>query len=652
MKQLYTKEEIKEMRTRLYSRGSGMFDPSEHSLTDTPIDVSRDWVPNKDGGPRVNKSDSDSGEVSTKGADNLDSDENEVSSTRKHSYRSFVLIGSILIFFFVAVISSLFLYLGKNQVSNDNIQVSVQGPSAVSGGEVTPFQVSVVNNNTVVLESVTLIVKYPQGTRSVGDSPRNLFEERISLEDIAPNEVRDIPLEVAIFGEENDEKSIESTIEYRVNGSNSFFYKDSEQLSMNVISSPLVLRVDSIKKVASGQLVDVTLTAVSNASTPLKDIIITASYPNGFSYESSSPEPVYGQNVWQIDELLPTESTSIKLNGVISGLLEESFHVNFKAGPANPDNQYLVGATLAETQADFTIEKPFISVKIAINGDSDLDAILPEEGKASIKIDIKNTLDETVYDMAVEVIPGGNALDEDSIRSTSGFYDSNRDAIRWEVANNSSFDKVLPGDSRSLTLDLKQGQNRTTASFDVVVNVYARRVAETSAQETLIGSTRAEGKYSSSISLGSQVGRNVGRFGDSGPVPPVAEELTTYSLTLVATAGANDMANAIVQTSLPLYVDWLDSFDVDGEVEYNSVSKKIQWEIGDISSGQQKELTFQVSILPSTSQINRIPILMNGQSLRANDRFTGALLQDSAPAVTTELSTEMGFQEENGMVRR
>ena len=85
---------------------------------------------------------------------------------------------------------------------------------------------------------------------------------------------------------------------------------------------------------------------------------------------------------------------------------------------------------------------------------------------------------------------------------------------------------------------------------------------------------------------------------------------------------------------------------------YNTVSKELEWTVGDITSGQRKELTFQVSILPSTSQVRDTPVLINRQTLQANDRFTGQLLQDSASPVTTELSTEAGFAEGNGRVVR
>jgi len=269
-----------------------------------------------------------------------------------------------------------------------------------------------------------------------------------------------------------------------------------------------------------------------------------------------------------------------------------------------------------------------------------------------VSLNITNTLDETVYDMLVEVIPGGNVLDENSIKSTDGFYDSNTGTVRWEVANNDSFDRVLPGQSRRIEFGVEPGTIKTTASFDLVVNVYARRVAESSAQETLIGSTRAEAKYSSNITLGSQANRNAGRFGDSGPIPPKVGETTTYTLVVAAEAGANDIANGIVETSLPVHVEWLNQYEADGEVTYNSVSQTLKWEVGDIPSRSRKELYFQVSLKPSVSQIDSEPTLLNGQNMRANDRFTGVLLQDDAAAVTTELSSEMGFENNNGTVLR
>jgi hypothetical protein len=647
MKPIYSQEQIEEMRKRLYDRGTDLQKTVRHELTDEKIEVSREWS-----SPAVadNKKVSDlrSG-LATVAAQ--EPEMSPVSEARpKRRYRSFILLGSFLIFIVVALASSAYVYLGGNRVSNDNIQVAIEGKPLIGGGEVMSLQVAVTNQNTVPIESATLILKYPTGTRTVGDSPRNLFEERIPLEDIAPGEVQNVPVRVAVFGEENAEKQIEATVEYRINGSNGMFYKEAEPLAFRISSSPLVLRIDNLEKVASGQLADITITAVSNASTPLENILITAAYPNGFDYIKSEPEPVYGESVWKIAELLPEQSVTIKLQGIVLGLTEETFRINFAAGPADPGSQYQIGTSLADSRADFTIERPFINVEVAINNDTDRAAVIKEGERATVVVDIKNTLDETVYDMVVEVVPGGNALEVNSISSSNGYYDSNTGTVRWEISNNPTFDRLLPGDSRQLRFEVEQGSTRTTAAFDLVVNVYARRVAETSAQETLIGTAKAEAKYSSTIALGSQANRNSAGFVERGELPPKVGVETTYTLTIVAEAGANDVVDAVVDTSLPVYVEWLDAYDTEGTVTYNNVSKKLQWSIGTIEAGKRKELSFQVSIRPSVSQVGDQPTLLNTQNIRCNDRFTGALLQDTASAVTTELSGEMGYQYGNGEV--
>jgi len=648
MKKEYSQEHIDEMRKRLYDRGAKFKASNRHELTDTKIDVSRNWG---------EKPESEQNHTDLRHAIPADASDDltilpPVKAKPKRRYRSVILLGSFIIFLFITLASSAYIYLGGNQISSDNIQLNISGPSTLGGGEVMSLQVGLSNNNSVPLESATLILKYPTGTRSTGDSPRNLYEERIPLEDVAPGDIKTTPVRVAIFGEENAEKEISATLEYRVGGSNGIFYKDSEPFDFRISSSPLVLSIDSIQKVASGQLVDVTVTAASNATTPLTDILITAQYPNGFRYESASQAPIFGENVWRIAELLPEEEESITIKGMVMGLTEESLQINFTAGPPDPENQYVISAPLADTRAEFTLERPFIDVAVEIADQMNGVAIISQDDLADVEVEITNTLDETVYDMVVGVVPEGNALTENSVRAISGFYDSNTNSVRWEVSNNPTFSEVNPGDSRTLQFTIAQSDIKTTSAFDLVVNVYARRVAESSASEQLIGTVTREGKYSSSVALGSQAGRNVGRFGDAGPIPPQVGETTTYTLTLVAEAGANDMNNAVVNTSLPIYVNWLDEYDTQGSVSYNTVSKQLEWTVGDIENGQRKELNFQVSIQPSTSQVGSSPTLIDRQRLQANDRFTGELLQDSAPAVRTELSTEAGFEEGNGKVVR
>jgi len=628
---LYDKDKLDEMRRKLYARSSAAESIERHGLTDTPVDVARNWV------------------IDTPAP------EPEIPQARiekpKRRYRLYILVVSLLIFVFGAGLSTLYLYLGGNEISSDNISLSVNGPLNVGGGEVLSFTVDISNQNTVPMESATLIVKYPQGTRSVEDVPRTIFEERIPIVEITPGNVQNIPLQVVIFGEEQAAQQITATIEYRVSGSNSVFYKEAEPYGFSISSSPIVLRVENTEKVSSGQTVDIELTIVSNASTPQRDLLVSASYPNSFRFESAEPEPVFGDTVWSIDELLPEEEVTIRLRGIVTGFSDESLRINFDLGPAQTNDPFIVGSLLAEAEADFVIENPFIEIVTKVNGD-ETSAVALEEGQDSrVELEITNTLDSTVYDLFVEVVPGGNALNEDSIQATNGFYDSNSGTIKWEVSNNNSFESVGPGESRRLNFTVSPSAVQPTASYDLVVNVYARRVAEPSASDQLVGTTLIEAKYDSKIFLGSQAGRG-GVFTPVGVVPPQVGQTTTYTVTLVAEAGVNDLTDVVVDTRLPIYVNWRDSVQGDDELTFNTVSQQLQWNAGSIPSGARKEVSFQVSITPSASQAGSTPVLVQSQTMRATDRFTGTRLQATADPVYTELSTEAGFDEDNGIVTR
>jgi hypothetical protein len=297
------------------------------------------------------------------------------------------------------------------------------------------------------------------------------------------------------------------------------------------------------------------------------------------------------------------------------------------------------------------IEQPFIAVSTEIEGQTGSEVVLEEGGSSTVEVTVENTLDETVYDMAIEVTPRGNVVNDDAIASSNGFYDSNRGTVRWEVANNRSFAVVRPGETRTVSFTVYPNQILSAASYELEVDVYAKRVAEQNATEQLVGTARAGAIFSSEVFLGSQAGHG-NRFTGRGPIPPQVGEETTYTLILVAEAGVNDISDVMTTATLPVYVDWLDEIEGDGELTYNPVAKALEWDAGNMVAGQRKEIAFQVSVTPSTSQVGRELVLLNAQTLRAVDRFTNERLQDSAGEVYTELSTEAGFEENNGTVVR
>ena len=614
MSDIRDQRELDELRKRLYARGPVSSGVERHELTDTPVDVSADWdLPEED----------------------------HTVAEHPHRYRKFVLIASVVIFTLVAAASAAYFYFGNNRISGENITFNIAGNNNISGGETVSFQIGVTNQNSVAIEGASLIVKYPEGTRSVTEPVKNLYEERIDVGMLGPGEAKNIQLQVAVYGKENQQSQIKATLEYRIVGSDSVFYKDAESFNVQIISSPIILQVDSVRRVSAGQPVQITVKVKSNTNKVLKDVLITSRYPSGFTYKTAVPEPLYNQNVWKIDELKPEETETIIINGTIVGLTNEGLVVDFTAGAALTDNEFIVGSLLSEARAEFVLEQPFIAVDIDIAGDRDKSVVLDEDKSSVVQVAIKNTLKEPVYDMVVEVIPSGNALRADSIQSRQGFYDSNKNLVRWDVSNTPEFVQVQPGQVRTLNFSIDPVLGQMTASFNIAVNVYAKRIAEPAAVQQLIGTVTAEARYASAASIEGILSHV------NGPLPPKPGQATRYQVKLVAAGGANNLRNAVVTTSLPTFVEWQNEFSGPGTVTFNPISRQLEWNIGDINSGTTKELLFALNFLPSTSQINTTPILVNNLNLSAVDRFTNTPVTTSVGGITSEIN---GLSQERGVV--
>jgi hypothetical protein len=81
---------------------------------------------------------------------------------------------------------------------------------------------------------------------------------------------------------------------------------------------------------------------------------------------------------------------------------------------------------------------------------------------------------------------------------------------------------------------------------------------------------------------------------------------------------------------LPIYVDWLNKVDPDGEkIMFNTLGGGVVWEVGDLAGGQTKESAFQIAFKPSANQVNNIISLLNGVSATGKDAFSGLVLTSS-----------------------
>jgi len=619
-------DSIEELRRRLYERGSSELRREEHPLTDAPEEVPRTWgqQPTIVQEPVVQTAPLQSEDMSPR--------------STKRSYRMKILFVGFAFFVLAMGISSLFLAFGNRGISAGNISIAATGPFTIGGGEELQMQVGITNSNTVPIEAATLIVDYPDGTRSTSEGNPQLFTERLSLETIQAGETINVPLRALVFGEENQEKQVAVSIEYRVEGSNATFFKEAEPFRFKISSSPIVVRADALKKISSGQETNVKLTIVSNSPSPLSEILVKAEYPTGFDFTRSEPAPVYGKNAWLIEDLKPEQEKEITITGVVVGKETDEYAINFTVGvPAERDNQTLA-SIFATSQTEFEIEQPFLDIQLEIEGSSESEVVAQPGKRSNVSIELENTLDDTLYDISAEVQLSGNAFSIYEVGPSSGYFDSSKSTITWDVSNTGSLRQLSPGSSKNLTFSVEPSGNISrTPQININVNVRARRVSENEVAEELIGTAASVIKVVSSPNIRSEVAHGDEIFVDSGPVPPVVGLATTYTISMLLENGSNDITDVIVSASLPAYVVWLDQTAGAGTIEYNPTTRAIEWAAGSVNANSEVYASFQVSMVPLPLQVGTTPTLLSEQRIRAVDRFTETVVRDTNPAVTTKL---------------
>lgn len=574
---------------------------------------------------------------------------------KRNRIRMLLLGGGAVFFLMAAILASTYIFFGRNTISGNNITLEARGPFAIGGGEKFDFTISLTNQNVVPIEQATLIIEYPAGTQSPTEEGKDLFRERKSLDHVGSGEVINVPASAIVFGEENDEKEVRVTIEYRIEGSNATFYRDAPPLKFKISSSPVTMTVEAVNTITSGQEGEFKITLASNSPTPLEGLLLKAEYPGGFSFTSSDPKPVAGENAWRIATLKPEEKRTISIKGLMSGKNPETRVFKFSAGVANDRDPYELSSVYTSKTHELGLEAAFVNLDMTVNGKPGETVVLSPRESGLVEVTFTNTLADTIYDAVIEVVLSGNALDEESVGAGTGFYDSTKNTARWDKVDTPGLREIVPGGSHIVTLSfnpIPPSEGLRTPEVKATVNVKGKRVSDDNASQELTGTMSRNVKVETQTSLASQVFYSTGPFGNTGPVPPVAEQTTTYTVIMALANGSNPLSDAVVEATLPPYVSWPDKVQVPtGTLTYNQTTRTVSWRIGDVDAEKTLAAGYQVSVLPSQSQVGTVPALILEQRSRAKDRFTGTVVRATTPDVATQPTDENDESKREGRVR-
>lgn len=571
------------------------------------------------------------------------------------------LIGSIVFFLIAMGIGTFLLLNGSNIISANNIDIVIDGPVTVAGGDPISFTVQVNNKNNIKLETVDMTVAFPSGTVDPSDTSKELKEFRELMSDLTPGSVGQKTVQAVLYGEENSKKEIIINISYRVAGSNAVFHKQ-KTYEILISSSPLSLKVSAFKEVTAGQEFEFTVTLASNSGEVIKNLLLKASYPFGFTLVSSDVKTEGALGMWKVGDLPPHGQKIIKFKGKLEGQDNELRVFRFVTGAESVKSKGTIGTEYVTAMQEISIKKPFITTTIVFDSEKSGDSYIGSfNNPVHATISWFNNLPTAIIDGEIHIKLSGNAFDKISVTPNDGLYRSADNEIVWNRMTTPGLGSIGAGESGNVSFtftprDFSTPQKPVTGpTVSLNVNVSASRISESNVPESVVSSAGRVVHISSQLSLSSLLTRG-GIFQNTGPVPPKAEKETTYTVNWVVDNTANTVTAAEVRALLPAYVKWTGKISPAGEdISYDSKSGQVVWRVGNVdtytsSSARRRQVSFQIDFTPSVAQVGSMPPLVQDTTLTGFDDFTGVQLTSTRPALTTSFSTDPTFKDGDGLV--
>ncbi|MBN2093959.1 MAG: hypothetical protein JW740_01100 [Candidatus Zambryskibacteria bacterium] len=569
----------------------------------------------------------------------------------KHKFIKRIFIFSVLFFVLAAGVATFVFWIGINTISSKNVDIKIAGPLSVGAGQEVSFDINVINNNNVDLEFASMLLEYPEGTRSLNDLTKELTQERFELETVQSGKSYSQNVKLVFFGEKESIKEIKIVLEYRVENSSALFYKE-KKYEITISSAPVIITPTYPKEVNSNQEITFSIEVVSNSKDEIKDLLVNIEYPFGFNFRGASPGASYGENVWHFSSLKPGEKKKILITGNIIGQDNEERVFRISTGSASEKDERVIGVPFMELTESVLIKKAFIGLQVLVGG-KDGDFVARGGVPVSTSILVRNNLPSKLYNTTVEVFFGGAAFNEGSVvPGNNGFFQSSNDSILWDKRSSPDLAEMDTGaleefSFQLITLpyeDIAQGKR---PEVEITVKVRGERVLDSGSTEEVIITETRKITLSTDLILTSKIVRSSGNLENSGPIPPQVDVPTTYTAVWSLSNSFNQVSNVEVRATLPSYVKWTGLKNPSNEnLRFDEVSKEMIWTVGNIlpnTSSSEKQVYFQLEFLPSISQVGKSPELLGTASLTGLDKITGQQINQLVSAVTTNFFGDLDF---------
>ena len=351
---------------------------------------------------------------------------------------------------------------------------------------------------------------------------------------------------------------------------------------------------------------------------------------------------------------MPGGRSIVTLTGTLIGQDNEQRVFHFTVGTAKTARDQTLAVTYITQEALVTIAAPFINTTLALNGDTSPNMVIAPNAQQNVSLSYTNTLPTSITDATIIVTVSGTAINYNSIKAANGFYNSVNHSIIFSKDTDPALEVLAPGASGIGTFTFQTLPANAFVAAPTVTfttSVSGTRVGQANVPGQVSSSVKKTAKVMTNIVLGASSLHSSGPLSNSGPIPPRANQTTTYSVVWSVRNEGSAVAGGIVSATLPSYVTYTDITSGAGSFSYNDASRTVSWNVGDLAQGASAQGIFQVSLTPSTSQKGNVLSLTRTSSFSGYDRFASVQISAAADPATTETKNDPGYSPTNAAVQ-
>ncbi len=555
------------------------------------------------------------------------------------------IFSKVLVFFlFFLFFLSVGFVVYQTYFKADKVEVSVQSPTVVLGGEEFKIETKVTNYSPFLLKNVSLRLVLPENSRT-SDFKKEKFLTKF-LGDVSEKSEVKTNFSLRIFGPPHKIQVLKLVLSWEKPGFKINFKKEKEVKIE--ISEPIVeLDFFTPKEVLPENEFSFSLKYQNNSSKYLKNLAIKFSFPENFQVIESFPE--LDGNLFLIKEISPFGINKINLKAKISSFVNERKTIPLVADVSfsREDESILI----ERKEGGINLIPPPLALTIISSFDKEKPLKLGQTLR--FRIYYQNNTQIALKNLIVKTKVDSNLFDYKTLK-TDGEFDSRKKEIIWLAALKESLETLSPGqqDFVEFEISLKKefipkNENDFNKTIEIESEISTLTVPYYLQAKKLISRSKMSFKLQTKIELICKAlfYDAPSKILNQGPFPPKVGKTTNFTIHWEAKNYFNDLENVEIRTFLPENITYTGVFKTNTSFEpvYNERTKELVWRLDKVEKGsgiikEKPYLIFQVALAPSPTQKGKFVNLEDEVTFSAVDSFTlNEVLTTCSPILTGDL---------------